>query len=112
MGKDSAPTLFQVNGPVGLANWKDYCYDLSGTEVYGQLTNESFALKEGEVVYGIGYVIESYGLIANKTLLETAGYKVEDINSFDALKKCAEDITARSGELGFSAFSSLFLTKN
>ena len=25
MGKSSAPTLFQVNGPVGLANWKDYC---------------------------------------------------------------------------------------
>ena len=28
MDKDNAPTLFQVNGPVGLANWKDYCYDL------------------------------------------------------------------------------------
>ncbi|MBR3606482.1 MAG: ABC transporter substrate-binding protein [Lachnospiraceae bacterium] len=106
MGKSSAPTLFQVNGPVGLANWKDYCYDLAGSDVYGQLTNESFALKEGDVVYGIGYVIESYGLIANKTLLETAGYKVEDINSFEALKACAEDITARSAELGFSAFSS------
>ena len=25
MGKSSAPTLFQVNGPVGLANWTDYC---------------------------------------------------------------------------------------
>ena len=30
MGKSGAPTLFQVNGPVGLANWKDYCYDLTG----------------------------------------------------------------------------------
>ena len=28
MGKSGAPTMFQVNGPVGLANWKDYCYDL------------------------------------------------------------------------------------
>lgn len=25
MAKEKAPTLFQVNGPVGLANWKDYC---------------------------------------------------------------------------------------
>ena len=25
MDKSDAPTLFQVNGPVGLANWKDYC---------------------------------------------------------------------------------------
>ena len=28
MAKTDAPTLFQVNGPVGLAAWKDYCYDL------------------------------------------------------------------------------------
>ena len=33
MGKSSAPTLFQVNGPVGLANWKDYCLDLSGSDI-------------------------------------------------------------------------------
>ena len=76
MGKSEAPTLFQVNGPVGLANWKDYCYDLAGSDIYGQLTNDAFALKEGDVVYGIGYVIESYGIIANKTLLAEAGYAV------------------------------------
>ena len=28
MAKSEAPTLFQVNGPVGLENWKDYCMDL------------------------------------------------------------------------------------
>ena len=106
LAKTEAPTLFQVNGPVGLANWKDYCYDLSGTEIYGHLTNEGFALKEGEAVYGIAYVIESYGIIVNKNLLSQAGYTVEDINSFESLKKVAEDITARSAELGFSAFSS------
>ena len=25
MEKSECPTLFQVNGPVGLANWNDYC---------------------------------------------------------------------------------------
>ena len=106
MGKTDAPTLFQVNGPVGLANWKDYCYDLAGSDIYGQLTSDTYALKEGDTVYGIGYVIESYGLITNKTLLAKAGYSVEDIQSFEDLKKVAEDITARKDELGFSAFSS------
>ena len=106
MGKEEAPTLFQVNGPVGLANWKDYCYDLSGSEIYGQLTSTDFALKDGEAVVGIAYVIESYGLITNVTLLDKAGYKVEDIKSFEDLKKVAEDITARKDELGFAAFSS------
>ena len=106
MGKSDAPTLFQVNGPVGLANWKDYCYDLSGSDIYGQLTSDAYALKEGDAVYGIGYVIESYGLIVNKTLLAEAGYAVEDIQSFEDLKKVAEDITARKDELGFAAFTS------
>ena len=106
MGKSGAPTLFQVNGPVGLANWKDYCYDLSGTEVYSQLTSDSYALKDGDVVHGLAYVIESYGIIVNKALLDKAGYSIDDIKSFDDLKKISEDITARSAELGFAAFTS------
>ena len=106
MGKSDAPTLFQVNGPVGLANWKDYCYDLAGSDIYNELTSDSFALTEDGKVYGIAYVIESYGIITNKALLAKAGYTVEDIQSFADLKAVAEDITARSAELGFSAFSS------
>ena len=106
IAKTDAPTLFQVNGPVGLASWKDYCYDLKDSQIYGELTSDSFALKDGDAVAGIGYVIESYGLITNKTLLEKAGYTVEDIQSFEDLKKVAEDITARKDELGFAAFTS------
>ena len=106
MGKSDAPTLFQVNGPVGLANWKDYCYDLSGSKIAGELTSDSYALKDGDATLGIGYVIESYGLITNKSLLEKAGYSVDDIKSFADLKKVAEDITARKDELGFAAFTS------
>ena len=106
MGKSEAPTLFQVNGPVGLANWVDYCYDLSGSELYSHLTSDGFALKDGDAVLGIAYVIESYGIIVNKTLLEKAGHTVDEINSFETLKAVVEDITAHSEELGFAAFSS------
>ena len=106
MGKSECPTLFQVNGPVGLASWKDYCADLSDTEVYKQLTSEDFALKDGDKVAGIGYVIESYGIICNKKLLAEAGYSMDDIKNFADLKKVAEDITARRDELGFDAFTS------
>ena len=106
MAKSDAPTLFQVNGPVGLANWKDYCYDLTGTPVAGELTSDAYALKDGDQTLGIAYVIESYGIIVNKSLLEKAGYTVDDIQSFADLKKVAEDITARKDELGFAAFTS------
>ena len=107
MEKSEAPTLFQVNGPVGLANWKDYCLDLSDSKLYGELTSDSFALKDGDAVTSIAYVIETYGIIYNKQLLEKAGYKAEDINSFDKLKACADDIQARKDELGIEgAFTS------
>ena len=106
IAKTDAPTLFQVNGPVGLANWKDYCYDFTGSKVLGELTSDDFALKSGSEVAGIGYVIETYGIIVNTKLLEKAGYTTADIQSFADLKKVAEDITARKDELGFSAFTS------
>ena len=106
MAKDEAPTLFQVNGPVGLATWKDYCYDLSGSDIAGELTDDSFALMDGDKMAGIAYVIENYGIIYNKALLEKAGYSADDITDFDSFKKVVEDITARKDELGFSAFTS------
>ena len=106
MAKTDAPTLFQVNGPVGLAAWKDYCYDLTGSDIASQLTSEEFALMDGDKMAGIGYVIETYGIIYNKALLEQAGYSADDIKSFADLKKVAEDITARKDELGFAAFTS------
>ncbi len=107
MAKSDAPTLFQVNGPVGLKNWKDYCYDLKDSEIYSQLTSEAYALKDGESVPGIAYVIESYGLIVNKTLLEKAGYTLDDIKSYDQLKTVADDIQSKKDELGIKgAFTS------
>ena len=106
MGKSEAPTLFQVNGLVGLASWKDYCYDLKDSDIAKQVTSDDFLLKDGDAVDGIGYAIESYGIIYNKNLLKKAGYTQDDIKSFDDLKKVAEDITKRSKDLGFSAFTS------
>lgn len=106
IAKDEAPTLFQVNGPVGLANWSDYCYDLTGSDIVSNLTSDAFALKNGDEISGVAYVIESYGIITNTELLEKAGYSVSDIQSFADLKKVAEDITARKDELGFAAFTS------
>ena len=114
IAKTEAPTLFQVNGPVGLATWKDYCYDLSGSDVYGQLKSDDFALKEGDEVKGIAYVVETYGLIYNADILNdyfTKDYavvtSVEEINSFDQLKAVADSIQANADDLGVKgAFTS------
>ena len=106
MAKTDAPTLFQVNGPVGLASWSDYCYDLTGTDFANELTSDDFKLLDGDKLAGVAYVYEGYGIIVNTALLEEAGYTTADITDFESLKKVAEDITARKDELGFSAFTS------
>ena len=114
MDKSEAPTLFQVNGPVGYNNWKDFCYDLADSEIYSHLTSDEFALRDGEAVPGIAYVLEAYGIIYNKTLLNKyfeADYStiksIDDLNNFDALKTVAEEIQANKDDLGVEgAFTS------
>jgi len=114
MAKSDAPTMFQVNGPVGLATWKDYCYDMKDSDLYKQVKSDEFVLKDGDAVQGIAYVIETYGIIYNKTLLakycEMDGAKVKDaseINSFAKLKEVADDIQAKKKDLGVDgAFTS------
>ena len=114
ISKSNAPTLFQVNGPIGLSNWADYCLDLSDTKLYSELTSDEFALKKDGRVLGVAYVIESYGIIYNKTLLDkyfssdwSSVKNAADINSFDRLKTVAEEIQAHKAELGVDgAFTS------
>ena len=114
MEKAQAPTLFQVNGPVGLKTWRAYCLDLRDTALYKNLKSDEFALIDGEEVLGIAYVIETYGIIYNRSLLQKycdmEGALIDDpdgINNFETLKAVAEDIQARREELGVDgAFTS------
>ena len=55
IAKTEAPTLFQVNGPVGYQNWKKYTADMSNTDVYKELTNQDVALKDGDKVQLVGF---------------------------------------------------------
>ena len=114
MAKNDPPTLFQVNGPVGLKTWRAYCLDLSDTAMAQSLQNEAFILRDGDEVPAVAYAIETYGLIYNKTLLDRYcaldGAVIADaseIKSFDTLRAVAEDIQRRKEEVGvLGAFAS------
>ncbi len=114
LAKSEAPTIFQVNGPVGYQSWKDYTADLSNSTIYKDMNDQSLALKDGDKVAGVPYVIESYGIIYNKDLLAKytalSGAKIKEaseINSFDKLKEVADDMQAHKSELGIQgAFTS------
>ncbi len=107
MGKSEPPTIFQINGPVGYQNWKDYCADLKATELYNQLNDKSLAVTNGDGVYGVPYAVEGYGIIYNNAIMDkyiaTSDAKiksVDEINSFAKLKEVVEDMTAKKADLG------------
>ena len=69
MEKTDPPTLFQVNGPVGLRTWQDYCLDLRDTALAENVKSDEFILYHGDEAAAVAYAIETYGLIYNRTLL-------------------------------------------
>lgn len=101
MATKQAPTLFQINGPRGYANWKSYCAELSQTDLYKHLSDKSLAVTVGGKVYGIPYVVEGYGIIYNSAVTDkyfalpnkATNYKsMDEINNFAALKAIADDM--------------------
>ncbi len=109
IAKTSAPTIFQINGPVGYNEWKDYCADLSDTKLYSILADKTLAVTEDGGVYGIPYVIEGYGIIYNDAIMKkyfslpdkaSKLSSAEEIKSFEQLEIVVEDMTAHLDELG------------
>lgn len=107
IAKEDAPTLFQINGPVGYEAWKDYTLDLKDTKLYKHLLNEDMAVKDGDGVYGIPYVEEGYGIIYNNAIMEkyfkldgAKAKSMDEINNFDKLKEVTEDMQAKKDKLG------------
>ncbi len=109
MATAEAPTLFQINGPKGYANWKNYCADLTDSKLYDHLIDKSLAIKGSNgKVYGIPYVVEGYGIIYNSAITDryfalkdrkTDFRTMEDIDSFESLKALVEDMQSRKADL-------------
>lgn len=109
IAKSDAPTIFQINGPVGYQSWAKYCKNLSDTKLYDYLSNKDLAIKNSGGVFGIPYVVEGYGIIYNNAIMEkyfalkdkaVSISKAEEITSFKLLKEVVEDMTKHKQELG------------
>ena len=108
IAKSDPPTIFQINGPVGYRSWADYCADLKDTALYSFLSDKSLAIKDGDSVYGIPYVVEGYGIIYNEEITDkyfalkdraTSFSSMDEINSFSKLKALVEDMQSKKEEL-------------
>lgn len=108
VAKSDAPTIFNINGPVGLKTWQDYALDITDTPFVKDITDDSMTLKgEDGKVYGSPLATEGYGLIYNQAILDAyfampgaVVGSIDEVTSFDALKKLAEDMTAKKADLG------------
>ncbi|MBE5962901.1 MAG: carbohydrate ABC transporter substrate-binding protein [Lachnospiraceae bacterium] len=106
VSKSDPPTIFQINGPVGYQNWKDYCVDLKDTDLYAHLTDKSLAVTEGDGVYGVPYAVEGYGIIYNQAIMnkyfEMGGVvsSMDEIKNFATLKSVVEDMQSKKADLG------------
>lgn len=109
IAKKNPPTIFQINGPVGYENWKNYCADLKQTKLYSILSDKSLAITGEGGVYGIPYVLEGYGIIYNEEITDkyfalknrgTTLRSMNDVNSFKEFKALVEDMQKHRQDLG------------
>lgn len=121
MAKSDAPTIFQINGPIGYANWKNYCMDLKNTKLYEILADKNLAIKSGDGVYGIPYATEGYGIIYNAAIMDkyfglkdkkTTINSTDEIRSFADLKAVVEDMTRLKSQLGIDGVFASTSLKN
>ncbi len=109
IAKNDAPTIFQVNGPVGYDAWDDYCLDIKDSKLYSFLNDKSLAITDDGGVYAIPYVVEGYGIIYNDAIMrkyfslsdrKSELKSADEIDSFQQLKTVVEDMTAKKDKLG------------
>lgn len=111
IAKSSAPTIFQINGPIGYQSWKDYCLNIEDSEFASHLSDKTLAIRDddGNGIYGVPYVVEGYGIIYNNAIMKkyfalpnrtTNINSADEIKNFDTLRAVVEDMTAKKQDLG------------
>lgn len=113
LAKSKAPTIIGLDNN-DYPNWSDYCADLSKTRMYKDLTDPNYVLKTGKKVGAIPFVLDRYGIIYNKAILNkyfkaswASIRSVDAIRGFDSLKTVADEIQSHKDELGVKgAFTS------
>lgn len=111
MAKSQPPTIFQINGPIGYSEWKDYTADLTNSDIYKHLTDQSLAVSTDSGVWGVPYVVEGYGIIYNDAIMKkyfalpnkaVSISSADQITSYALLQQVVEDMTKNKAALGIT----------
>jgi len=108
MAKSNPPSIFQTNGPIGLAADKSNAMPLTNTQFYSILGDKSMALQIDGQPAAIPYAVEGYGIIYNQEIMNkyfklsskmTKVTSMDQINNFATLKAVVEDMQAHKDQL-------------
>ncbi len=104
MASGSEPTIFNVDGPQAVEEWKDYVLDMSDTaSAEAAIPALLSPVTEGDQLYGVPYNQEGFGLLYNKAIFEAAGVDASSITDLDSLKAAVEILDSKKEELGLEA---------
>ncbi|MCL2471616.1 MAG: ABC transporter substrate-binding protein [Propionibacteriaceae bacterium] len=119
LGSSKPPTIFQIDGPLGYAQRKDNCADLTESEIYMNLTDQNLVVSSGNGVYGVPDNLRGYGIYYNDAIMQkyfalpdknVPITSADQITSFDLLQQVVQDMTAHKSQLGIQGvFSSTSL---
>ena len=107
--KSAPPTIFQVNGPVGIAENVTTVAPLQDTDFYNLLADKGMALSLDGNVVAVPYAVEGYGIIYNDAIMRkyfalpdkaVSISSAEEITDFETLKAVVEDMSKHLDELG------------
>lgn len=100
------PTVFNLGSESDATKWKDYLYDLSGSDVASHVADPSLDIHCDGKTAAVPASVRVYGIICNRTILESyckmSGALIsspDDIQSLATLSAVADDIETRLQEL-------------
>lgn len=102
---DEPPVIFEFDGLDELLNYRDRCYDFSGSTAAESLSDSADALMYNDRMLALPLGAEYSGLLLNRALLKEAGFDEISIIDLAFLRSVAEVIHENADELGFDAFA-------
>lgn len=104
----NAPTIFSLDGPASVKQFKSYTADLSDTKAAkAALPGTLAAVKSQGKTYGLPFNVEGYGFVYNKAVFAKAGIDPTTLTTYDKLDAAVQTLNAKKDELGIKGVFAL-----
>lgn len=104
----NAPTIFSLDGPASVKQFKNYTADLTDTKAAkAAIPSTLDTVKSQGKVYGLPFNIEGYGFVYNKAVFEKAGIDPKSLTTYDKLEAAVKTLNEQKEQLGIKGVFAL-----